>query len=157
MESASQLPLFLSLLLDVICKSLSPALLSQWFLVDLIRRVTGAAASVLDFCLSPTCTTTSVKRARGLIQVIASATSLLPISLGFGDAVESLFSRLLRNRLQQGPNVDWEIVDITLGKAFERPLVCPPAKELVKFTLEFLRTEPRDPVGGHRVRLLNSH
>jgi hypothetical protein len=150
-ESASQLPLFLTLLLDLVSKSLSPALLSQWFFVDVIRKVLGTATAVLRFCLSSSCTTTSAKRARSLEQLVKSATALLALSSGSEDTIENLFTCLLRHRLIQGPHASWEALDLVLRTAFEKPLICPPTKGAVAFILDALRKENWENGGGLRV------
>jgi hypothetical protein len=138
-ESPSQVPLFLGLLVDLLSKAVCPPLRCQWFLVDVILKVTEIVSSTFDFCLSPSCNTTSAKRSRSLTQVVTSATSLLSLALGFEAAVENLLSRLLRYRLQEGPNANWESLDIVLSQAFKRPLVCPPVKAVVALALDVLR------------------
>ena len=141
LESATQLPLFSSILLEVCSKSISSALAPLCFMGDIIRRLIGVATSALDFCLSSNSNTTVAKRTRSVARVVSSLTCLVPVSVGSEDAVESQLSSLLSLRLHQGPDVAWENVDAALHKAFERPLVYPPPKGAVASALDVLRQE----------------
>jgi len=155
-ETSSHIPLFLSLLLDLLCNAVSPPLRCQWFLVDVILRMMEMISSVVDFCLSPCCNMSSIKRSRSLTQLVTSATSLLSLSLGFEGATENLLCRLLRYRLQEGPHSDWKSLDLALPLAFERSLVYPPNKAVVVLILDELRKDTWGDVGKElRVRAIS--
>jgi len=131
----------LSLVLDVLVNVVCPPVLAQWFLTDLVRRITEIALGIFNYCLSPSCPTTAAKRSRSLGQVIALVTPLLSLSGDFETALANLPYRLLRYRLEEGPKADRTTVDLILSKTLESPLRFPPAKANVTDTLEALRKQ----------------
>jgi serine/threonine-protein kinase ATR len=110
-------------------------------MTDIIRRTTEAARSIFDYCLSPCCSTTSIKRARSLSRIVTATASLLSFSTGFESALGNLIYRLVLYRLQQGPRVGWESVDIALRHIFDAPLDVLPLGQNVVPALDILRTE----------------
>jgi hypothetical protein len=128
-DAPVHVPLFLGLLLELLCKTICPALLCHWFLSDTILRMTEFVSSASDFFLSPSCHATPATRSKVLTQVVVSATSLASISPGFEGATENLLCSLLRYRLQEGLHPDWQPLDNVLSQSFEKPLVFQPAEE----------------------------
>lgn len=116
-------------------------MLSRWFLTDIIRRATEVVRSTFDYCLSPSCSTTSVKRARSLSRVVVSASSLIFLSTGFKGALGNMIYRLLLYRLQEGPRTGWENVDNALRNVFEAKLSIMAPKQNILAALDVLRTE----------------
>jgi hypothetical protein len=131
----------LSIVLDILSRTVCPAVPSQWFLTDIIRRTTEAARSIIDYYLSPSCSTTSIRRARSLSRIATSTASLLSLSTGFENALGNLIYRLVLYRLQQGPKVGWENVDIALGQIFDASPDPLPLYQNIVPALDILRTE----------------
>ena len=55
--------------------------------------------------------------------------------------MKNLPYRLLRYRLEEGPKVGWQPLDLAFRKMFEKPLVILPAKADILAILDTLRTE----------------
>ena len=128
-------------------------MLSQWFLTDVIRRTTETARSIFDYCLSPSCSTTSIKRARGLARIVISVASLLSLSTAFESALGNLVYRLLLHRLQDGPKIAWQIVESALQQIFETSIDMLPGQNIAA-VVDILRTENWGEAGkGLRVRV----
>ena len=137
----SEIPLFLSLLLDALSHTLCPAMLSQWFLTDVIRRTTEAARCIFDYCLSPSCCTTLSKRARSLSRIVQSTAMLASLSTGFESALGNLIYRLLLHMIQEGPRSGWETVDSALRQVFKTPHHILHVGQNIVTALDVLRTE----------------
>lgn len=141
LSTASHIPLLLSLILCTLSNTLCPPMLSQWFLTDIIRRTTETVRSTFDYCLTPPCSTTSVKRARSLSRVVASAAALTSLSIGLEGALTDKVYRLLLYRLQEGPRTGWENVDNALRDAFDAKLGVIHPRQNILVALDVLRTE----------------
>jgi hypothetical protein len=154
-EGPSQVPLFLCLLQDILCNAVCPSLPCQCFLTDVILTMTEMVSSVLDYCFSPSCCTTPIRRLKSLTQLVTSAASLLSLSVGFEIAMDNLHCQLLRYRLNEGPNPSWDGLDLVLHQAFCKPFVRPPVKAVITLAMDVLRNETWGDAGkGLRVRLL---
>jgi serine/threonine-protein kinase ATR len=116
-------------------------MLSQWFLSDVVRRTTEAARCIFDYCLSPSCSTTSSKRARSLSRIVESTAALASLVTGFESALGNLIYRLLLHMLREGPKTGWELVDSTLRQIFEGPPDTLPLGQNIVTAFDILRTE----------------
>lgn len=141
LPTTSHVPLFLSVILVIASKTLCSSILSQWFFVDTIRRTTEALRSTFDYCLSSSCSTTSIKRARSLSRLIKSAASLISQPIGVESALSDMIYCLMLCRLQEGPRPGWENVDIALCNVFEAKLNITHTRRSILVALDILRTE----------------
>lgn len=141
LPTTSHIPLFLSLVLDFVSSAVCPAVLCQWFLADVIRRTTEAARSIFDYCLSPSSSTTSKKRARSLAQVVKAIGALMSLSSRTRSHLDKLVSRLVLLRLQEGPRPGWECVDGALCGMFDPSIEITSLKQHYDAMLDAVRTE----------------
>lgn len=120
-----------------------PAIVSQWFLQDCIRRINEAARKVFEFCLSPTLSLGNVTRAKALVRVLTCLSFYVsvPHPMDHRTALSDLPHQLLRRRLMEGPKEGWEHVDAFLPSSFESPMFKPPSRADFVEILGLLRAE----------------
>jgi len=94
----------------------------QWFLTDVIRRTIEAARFIFDYCLSPSCRTTSSKRARSLSRIVESTAFCGLACYRLRKRLGQLNLSLAALRATRWPEIWVEIVDSSLRRIFEAPL-----------------------------------
>lgn len=147
--TASHIPLYMSTILEVLSNVLAPALISQWFLTDIVRRTTEVARSIFDYCLSPACSTTAAKRVRSLSRIVASTSLLISLSSAFQAPLRNLLYRALIHRVHDGPKVQYEILDKTLERAFTDIYGSSRPGQVTHAVLEVVRIESWGEPGIH--------
>ncbi|EGO27933.1 hypothetical protein SERLADRAFT_414152 [Serpula lacrymans var. lacrymans S7.9] len=115
-ESLDICDVFLSVIVEILSRVLSPPLLSQWFMMDLLRRTVVLAQSAFNYCLC--CPTTPHRRSRSLARIIESSHVLLAQSPSFEVSLDGLPCRLLLCVLEEGPNSAWESSYAALRSTF---------------------------------------
>ncbi|KAH7931163.1 hypothetical protein BV22DRAFT_1052917 [Leucogyrophana mollusca] len=130
------------IIVDLLSKTLYPALLPQWFMVDLMRRITEITRLTFDYCL--TCPTSPSMRSRSLARVIDATSTIMIQRNGFGceGALEGLQCHLLLRRLEEGPKLGCDVADSALKKVLiDAPYGFPAAAAFGLPVLNILRRE----------------
>ena len=149
MPTTSHIPLYLSTILEVLSNVLSPVLISQWFLTDIVRRTTESARCIFDYCLSPSCSTLATKRVRSLSRIISSTNLLISLSNAFQGPLRNLLYRTLIYRVHEGPKMQYDVLDKTLERAFTDISGCSPSGQIIHTVLETVRKECWGEPGVH--------
>ena len=147
--TTSHIPLYLSTILEVLSSVLSPVLISQWFLADIVRRTTESAKCVFDYCLSPSCSTIAAKRVRSLSRIMASTNLLIPLSSAFQTPLRNLLYRTLIYRVHEGPKTQYEVLDEALERVFRDISGSSPPAQVIHAILEMVRIESWVEPGVH--------
>lgn len=147
--TTSHIPLYLSTILEVLSNVLSPVLISQWFLADIVRRTTESAKCVFDYCLSPSCSTIAAKRVRSLSRIMASTNLLIPLSSAFQTPLRNLLYRTLIYRVHEGPKMQYEVLDKALEGSFRDISGSSPPAQVIHAILEMVRIESWVEPGVH--------
>ncbi|KAJ6615603.1 hypothetical protein B0H10DRAFT_2220252 [Mycena sp. CBHHK59/15] len=128
LESIADLPTFLSTTLAILVNSVCPAVLAQWFLTDLTRRIAQTIEKTFVYCLSPACVTLVEKRACALVKIASFPPLIASLSPNLAAYIPDLPFRLLRHRFLEGPSAGWNAADPELRRLFESPLLLAPSK-----------------------------
>ena len=106
LNNAEQMPLVSSCLLDICLQGLSPRATDHWHLGECVRDTFHLVQQTHHFILFH-CLTPGSSRLRALAR-LTPAFSSFAMSAGFPDAAEGCWSKLLRYRLDNGPDLSWE-------------------------------------------------
>ncbi|KAF8897900.1 hypothetical protein BD779DRAFT_408472 [Infundibulicybe gibba] len=137
-EHASQVPLVLSILLEISVNTITPLLLSQWFITDLTRRLFETLTVVFNYTFS--CPTTSAIRARALFKIV-TCINIYSKSMLDRTPWNHILYRLLRYRLDEGPLPGWDVVDKLLCEIYCEGVIVSPTKAEVMVVISSLQTE----------------
>lgn len=108
----NQVPLVASCLLDICLKSLSPSVTNHWLTAAFARDKCQTVQKIRDhFFFSDV--TAGTARFRALARV-STALSSFAIAAGFPEVAEAHWSRLLLYRLENGPDLSWEPIELGL-------------------------------------------
>jgi len=124
-------PAFVTVILEVLVRTLHPVLKSQWFLADVSRMINDLALSLSRFCLDPACPISSIGRTRCLASIVRTTAPLRRVPeyrLSLGNLPE----RFLQIRLECGLKLDWEAVDHSLIEAFSNEKDLPVSRALIR-------------------------
>lgn len=129
------------MLMLVVARALSPALVSQCFLADVLRSSEIHIIAAFEHCWAPPYPTTTKKRMLSLTRLSDAARLMLNVSGAAGDALRVLHYRLLLTRLKQGPDEAWATLDETLLKAYDGVATIPPVRGDVMAVVSVLREQ----------------
>lgn len=110
-----------------------------WFYSEIYHKFSETTRATFDYFLS--CPTTAAKRVKCLTIAVSSTKLLLSTHRVGEEALVYPLCRLLRSRLQEGPNTAWSDLDRTLSKAFESSRLCYFIDADIDNTIDVLRTE----------------
>jgi hypothetical protein len=134
-QTMSQLPGFLSLLVSTILDGLKSPTSCQNYLVDHTRRAIDIARSLADFFLSDGCVTSLPQRAVSISRVLEAS---IPFLSQANDIVDRIRSRLLLFRLKSPVHPGWESLDLALYEACDTGLESTPSKPEIMTILDLL-------------------
>jgi hypothetical protein len=140
-ETSSQAPAFLSLTLSILTKTQWPALPSEIFFADVLRRTTETAVLLTDLSLSPYYSLTSSKRNDILTKVLNTFPMLLSKSSGFENVLGRIPSQVLRYTLARGPSDGPNPTVSALLDVFKDSCAALYTKADVLVVLDLLRSE----------------
>lgn len=121
MHDPAQIPLLLTLLLEVQLNALSTPCLGECFAKSFAVRTTELARQVHEFLISPACVTSDAKRARAITRLVVAVSTHLQTSPPFNALADPMRLHLLVRRLNDGPIDAWDSCDKVLLKAFSAP------------------------------------
>jgi hypothetical protein len=154
-ETSSQLPAFLSLIISILAKIQCPALPSEEFFADVLKRTTETAAWLTDLCLAPSYSVTSSKRNDTLTEVLTTL-SLFPKSSGFENVLGKILFRVLRYTLGRGPSHGPNPTIDALLDAFKGACAALYTKSNAVVILDVLRSESWGS-SGEELRVRNDN
>lgn len=127
-ENASQVPLFLNLVQEILSTTFCSPSDAQWQLADIARATTENFKYLFDYYMSPFLPITHPVRSKALIAIVTLAASSRS---ALGDT--PIFTcRLLRYRLVAPSSPGWELVDDFLLKlCSDKGLRSPPKSDLL--------------------------
>lgn len=106
-SSNTEIPRFLSLIIDITVNTLHPTLLCDWFLFDMEQKVAENVQQSFEYCLSAP----STVRAQALTKILLMLPSKI-LETKESTPLVVLPYRLLRERLLAGPSsTEWDIAD----------------------------------------------
>ena len=109
----ARIPSFLTLLLDLVVKSLAVPLKAHWFLVDVTRRLGNLARLSVDYCLTAECSATAAVRTHALTSIVAISRSSVVSEHRL--LIMGLPERILQLRLESIMKLEWGIVDTMMS------------------------------------------
>lgn len=104
--------------------------------------IAEATRDFYDHCLNPVCRTTSIIRARSLLNIVLSTRSIR-LEPEYRGILGKLPESLLRARLNVG--VDWDIVDASLADVFKKREGPSTSKSLVNIVIQKLQGDDYEP------------
>lgn len=110
----SQIPLFLVLILEVMVKTISPRLKSQWHLSDIIRSIVELSRTLLFHCLGPAFSTTVTIRTKAFMNIL-SITKQLRQEPEHRQIIADLIEYSLHLRLESRLALERESMDRVLA------------------------------------------
>lgn len=134
----SQIPPFLTVILEAVAGTVSPPVKYSWFLADILRITSEYACSLLLYFMSSTCPATSSVRLQCIAR-ITSITSPLRQRLECKAVLDTLPKRLFQFRLDTPGDLDWGPVDAVLVNSFMNEDDLFVVKELVISAIHSLR------------------
>ncbi|KAJ3556801.1 hypothetical protein NM688_g1817 [Phlebia brevispora] len=133
--------------LRIILESISPTVLSSWFLTDTLRTTADCATQTYHAITSSLFATADAKRSRAISRLtVVMATSLQSYPTYYASA-DSMRLLLLLSRLHEGPKDCWAKEEAALLKAFSVPISGAPSRADVEFILQALVNEQWDERG----------
>ncbi len=111
----------------------------QWFLHDFGQRLAQEVRSCFDYCMSALCNLEPAVRSKGLVRIMALIPSLHSLS---ENELYHWHYILLRFRLLQGSNSDWEDIDRYLSKELASTSFVAPSKADFREIVGLLESGP---------------
>lgn len=102
-----------SCLLEVCLKALTPTATNHWFLMDFVRDTCQFVGQIHDYFFV-SCVSAGPSRYRAVARVSAALSSFAA-STEFPEFAEAYWSKLLRYRLETGPDIAWEGIESDLA------------------------------------------
>jgi len=157
-DSASQVPVLMTVILEVAVRTIHPALKCDCFLTDIFRMTIDLARSLLLYCIGPSCPAISTTRLQCISNII-TATAALRRLPGCTLSIGSLPERLFQIRLECGLTFDWDVIDRLLLDVFQNESDLPISKELFYLAVKKLGDNDAAPHGMQvciHIRLMNT-
>lgn len=121
----TQIPLLLTLLLELQLRALNEPALGHCFTTSLVSHTAELSRQVHDFLVSPACITSDARRARAISRLVVAISTGLQSLPPFDTLADPLRLHLLVRRLSDGPTDVWDECDKLLLPAFSSPFVRP--------------------------------
>lgn len=124
MHNPTQIPLLLTLLLEVQLNALSIPSLGECFAKSFAVCTAELVRQVHEFLISPACITSDARRARAITRLVVAVSTSLQAEPPFNTLADPMRLHLLVRRLSDGPVDAWDNCDKMLLKAFSAPYTC---------------------------------
>jgi hypothetical protein len=138
---ASQVPPFLTVILEVVTTAVCAPLKCSWFLADILRIMSEHACSLLLYYMSSDCPTTSALRMQCISRLI-SIMNPLRHRLECKTVLDTLPKRLFQFRLECSLELEWGTIDPVLLSFFRNESDLLIVKELVLSAIQRLGSAP---------------
>ena len=129
-KTIARVPALLIIILDVIVRTVRPALKCHYVLADVLRMTSDLAWSLLHYCMASTFPAAPAVRLHCITSIITATAPLRRVP-EWKSSLGSLPQRTLHIRLEYGSMLDWSAVDTVLQDVFRGECDLPISRELV--------------------------